>query len=84
MRTIQPGYHVVHPHNSRIPILRKNRPKGSRPTGWFGDDKKSATIFLRVSTAEKAAYHEAASTARISLSDWIRRRLRLGLKQRKS
>ena len=39
--------------------------------------RKSESLLIRLTTDEKAGFSEAASLAGISLSSWIRERLRL-------
>jgi uncharacterized protein (DUF1778 family) len=49
---------------------RRGRPRMS------ADDAKVETIEIRVSWSEKQAFREAATTAGLALSSWIRDRLR--------
>lgn len=52
----------------------KTRPRGRPPIP--SDKRKSETVLLRLDTAEKMAFANAADLAGVSVSAWMRERLR--------
>lgn len=57
--------------------MNKSRGRPPKPPG----ERKGILIAFRIEEAEKGEYERAAETAGVSLSDWIRDRLKAAAKR---